>query len=320
MVETEALKARKFYAYNYTNLRFAGLGSGNKPIVLGSMPFECRFCGGEPPERTFRKCAHAVSELLGNKIMTSLYECDQCNERFSAFEVDLGKMTLPNRSIGGVIGKKGVPKLVPASSGSANRPIMEFKNGTLNLSHDAGDICLVEDEKKKTLTLTYVQCSYRPLGVYKALCKSAFTLLPSDELVHFSELKRWLLQPDLTQDQVYESGSHICYSTFVPGFQPFKQPMICLFKRNVEIDAPYMTFFIATGHVSYQIFLPCPAKDSHLRGKSITTPAFPHRFQLQPSLIPAPTLPAIIDLSSPDPTATKTGTMSWRYDQKIKVT
>lgn len=319
IVETEALKALQFYAHNYTNLIFAGLGSGNKRIVLGSKPFECRFCGGKPPGRTFRKRAHAVSELLGNKVMMSLYECDDCNARFSAFEDDLGKMTLPARSIGGVIGKNGVPTLVPVSSGSAQKPKMEFKGGTLHFSHDAGDIGFVEDEKTKTLTLTYVQHPYRPLGVYKALCKSAFTLLPNDELIHFKELKQWLLQPDLTKDQVYASGCHICYSTFVPAFQPFKQPIVCLLKRNGQIDAPYMSFFIATGNVSYQIFLPCPMKDNHLREKTITPVAFPHFFQLQPWLIPAPTQTRQADLSAPDRTAKRTGIMSWHYDNKIKV-
>jgi hypothetical protein len=101
VAETNALAALTFYAHNYTNLRFAGLGAGNKQIVLRSGPFQCRFCGGKPPQRTFVKRAHAVSELLGNKVMTSLYECDTCNERFSKFEADLGKMTRPARAIGG---------------------------------------------------------------------------------------------------------------------------------------------------------------------------------------------------------------------------
>jgi hypothetical protein len=47
VAETNALAALKFYAHNYTNLRFAGLGAGNKHIVLGSKPFQCRFCGGK---------------------------------------------------------------------------------------------------------------------------------------------------------------------------------------------------------------------------------------------------------------------------------
>jgi hypothetical protein len=232
VAETGALAALTFYAHNYTNLMFSGLGAGNKKIVLGSKPFECRFCGGKPPQRTFAKRAHAVSELLGNKIMTSLYECDVCNERFSTFEDDLGKMTRPARSIGGVIGKRGVPELELVSNDTTHKPNLTFKGGGLHLSHGAGDIGIDLDEKAKTLALTYVQKPYRPLGVYKALCKSAFTLLPKDELEHFKELQQWLLQSDLTTDQVYGSGSHICYTTFVPAFQPFKQPIVCLLKRN----------------------------------------------------------------------------------------
>jgi hypothetical protein len=318
-VETEPFKSLQFYAHNYIMLVFAGLGAANKQIILGRMPFECRFCGGTPPQCTFEKRAHAVSELLGNKIMKSLYECDTCNERFSKFENDLGKMTRSARSIGGVIGKRGVPELEPVTSGATHKPKMIVKGGGVHFSHEAGDIGLVEDENAKTLTLTYVQKPYRPLGAYKALCKSAFTLLPDDELVNFKELQQWLLQPDLTTYQVYSSGSHICYSIFVPAFQPFKQPIVCMLKRRDLIDAPYISFFIATGNVSYQIFLPCPAKDEHLRGKTITTEPFPRFFQLQPWLIPAPTQTGQVDLSSPDRTQERTGKMSWRYESKTKI-
>jgi hypothetical protein len=79
-----------------------------------------------------------------------------------------------------------------------------------------------------------------------------------------------------------------------------------------------MSFFVATGNVSYQTFLPCPAKDSHLRGKAITTKAFPHFFQLQPWLIPAPTQAYQVDLSAADLTAQRTGTIGWGYESKIK--
>jgi hypothetical protein len=44
----------------------------------------------------------------------------------------------------------------------------------------------------------------------------------------------------------------------------------------------------------------------------------PH-YQLQPWLIPAATRTGQIDLGSPDPTEKRTGTMSWRYENKIKV-
>lgn len=305
-VESEALKALLFYEQNYTLLMFRSL-AGNKQIILGRKPFKCRYCDGEPPKRTFKKRAHAVSELLGNKIMKSLYECDTCNERFCGFEDDLAKMTLPSRSIGGVIGKKGIPKLVAAASGSAR---MQFKDGGLHFSHNAGDISFVEDEQNKLLTFTYVEQPYRPLAAYKALCKSAFALLPEDELINFEHLKLWLLQDDLTTNQVYSRGGHICCSTFVPAFQPFKQPVVCLLRRNEQIDAPYMSFFIASGNSSYQIFLPCPARDDHLRGKTIRTMIFPHFFQLQPWLTPAPPQETQLELSSPERTLAKKNSVS----------
>lgn len=318
-VETEALKALQFYMNNYSTLVFAGLGSGNKPIVLGTEPFQCRFCGGKPPVKTFTKRAHAVSELLGNKILELLYECDDCNKRFSKFEDDLGKMTLPVRSIGGVIGKSGVPQLLPAKNKTKHKASMELKDGVIHMSHDAGDISLVDDELTKTLTFTYREQKYRPLGAYKALCKSAFTLLPPDELIYFEELKQWLLQEDLTTGQVYANGSHLCHTTFVPAFQPFRQPIVLLLKRNEQIEAGYMSFFIAFGNVSYQIFLPSPSQDNHLLGKTIQMTPYPHFYQLQPWLIPAPTQTKTIDLSSPDRTTKGTGTIKWKYGQKVQV-
>lgn len=65
-VETEALQYLQFYQTNYDTLFFAGL-TGKKKQVLGAKPFKCRFCGGEPPTRTFRNCAHTIAESLGNK-------------------------------------------------------------------------------------------------------------------------------------------------------------------------------------------------------------------------------------------------------------
>lgn len=319
VLDTEALMEFKFYDDNYTELLTLGLGGQNKKIVLGTKPYQCRFCGCKPPERTFGNRAHAVSRLLGNNNVTSLYECDTCNERFSIFEDDLGKMTLPFRSLAGTSGYKGAPKLHLEGSGSTQKQTMQFKEGVLHVSQDAGEVGLVEDEATQTLTLTYVKQPHRPLGVYKALCKSAFTLLPDDELQNFDELKLWLLQPDLITNQVYTNGDYICYSTFVPASKPFRQAVVSLHRRKEKIDSPYMSFFIATGNVSYQIFLPCPAKDDHLRGTQKIPHTYPHIFQLRPLLIRGRTQKNQIDLNSSEQTTKKSETITWTYGEKIKV-
>jgi hypothetical protein len=314
-VETEALKALRFYAEHYDTLFFRGVGGANKQIVLGAKPYKCRFCGGERPARTFKKRAHAVSELLGNKAVKSLYECDACNDRFAAFEDDLGKMTLPYRHAGAVFGKNGVPTIVSAN-GKAR---MEFKDGKMHIGHRAGDDSFVVDEANHTITFSYMDQPYRALGAYKALCKSGFALLPPDELAHFPELREWLLHEDVVTRQVYSSGHHLCLQSFVPAFRPFPQAVVALLRRKETIAAPYMTLFIAFGNISYQIFLPCPRKDCHLTGREIQLVRYPHLYQLQPWRAQADIIYGHRDLSSPDRIAAQPRKMGWHFDRREKV-
>jgi hypothetical protein len=314
-VETEALKRLRFYADNYDQLFFRGLGGTNKQIVLGTKPYRCRFCDGTPPKCTFKKRAHSVSELLGNKAIKSLYECDACNERFAAFEDDLAKMTLPYRNAGGVIGKNGVPTIV-SSSGKSR---MEFKDGQFHISHVAGDNSFLVDESKNTITFSYVEQSYRPLGAYKALCKSGFTLLPNDELANFTELKTWLLEKDVSTKRIYSDGNHLCLQSFVPAFRPFPQAVAALLRRKERISAPYMTLFVAFGNISYQIFLPSPGKDGHLTEKKISLVRYPHLHELQPWRANAAISYAHPDLSAAKRTKSRLRKMSWSYERREKV-
>jgi hypothetical protein len=111
--------------------------------------------------KAFKKHAHAVSELLGNKAVKSLY----------------AKMTLPYRHAGAVIGKKG----------SADHPqtaTRAWNSGRARCTSPIGPATtsFLVDEANHMITFSYVEQPYRPLGAYKALCKSGFALLPPEEL------------------------------------------------------------------------------------------------------------------------------------------
>jgi hypothetical protein len=60
---------------------------------------------------------------------------------------------------------------------------MEFREGKMHIAHRAGD-----DFANHMITFSYVEQPYRPLGAYKALCKSGFALLPPGT-GNFPELK-----------------------------------------------------------------------------------------------------------------------------------
>ena len=95
-----------FYENSYDIIGQWFVRPGDK-VVLGDMQNRiCRFCGKQPPEVTFRKVAHAIPELLGNKSIESAYECDTCNQEFgSGIENDLGNWSKPMRTLIRIRGK-----------------------------------------------------------------------------------------------------------------------------------------------------------------------------------------------------------------------
>lgn len=91
----------KIYKFNQSN---------DEVIFNGRTPRRCRFCGKSEPAVTFKKRAHAISELCGNHHLLSDYECDSCNSKFSKYERQFSQFMLFYHSMLGVEGKKGVPK------------------------------------------------------------------------------------------------------------------------------------------------------------------------------------------------------------------
>jgi hypothetical protein len=284
ILESRAAEALKFYAENYDQLFFEALGPGKSPIVLGTKPQTCRFCDRSRPAVTFKKKAHAVPELVGNKRASTLYECDDCNNRFSSFEDDLGKMTLGYRTLSQVRGKNGVPTLT--NKGEMSR--IEFDGGQLHIKQVLGEGLVSINDDVNQVQIVYDSQPYRPLGVYKCLAKSAFTLLPEDEIQHFPELKQWLREEDVATNKVYSEGNHICSMSFVPGPRPFIQPVAGLFRRKTDVDAPYCVFLLVYGNYSMQIFLPCPSMDARITDRQIQVFVYPHLYQLQPWLASGP--------------------------------
>jgi hypothetical protein len=175
ILEEKAAEALKFYTANYDALIWQGLQPSNRLPKLGSKPQTCCFCDRSRPEVTFEKKAHAVPELIGNKTLFTLYDCDECNNRFSSFEDDFAKMTLGDRSISRTRGKQAVPTLT--SKGKKSR-IEHAASGLVMKQYiDEGFIAL--DEQASQLKISYETQPFRPLGAYKCLAKMAYTLLPA---------------------------------------------------------------------------------------------------------------------------------------------
>lgn len=84
--------------HNYRCVFIGHLGVGQKQYIGPDIPTTCRFCGKSTPEVKFQNDAHAIPQLLGNRKLILVDECDACNSFFAAkLEDHLGKLLKPGR-------------------------------------------------------------------------------------------------------------------------------------------------------------------------------------------------------------------------------
>jgi hypothetical protein len=302
MIEFDPLSALDFYQKSYDLIHSKILSPDTPLLPLGSKPFKCRFCGGTKPTNKFKHRAHAIPECLGNKTLISLYECDKCNERFAKFDDDLAKMVGPFRTLGEIEGKRGVPALLSETYDPEKPARVDYdsNNKRLHLKHHTDDTTVIHDDEGKKITFRVSAERYRPLGAYKALCKSAMAILPDSEIIHFNRLLDWLESEDLNFGTIDSNGAQYVFRSIVSGFKPFPETSIFLLRRKSEIiDTPYMTFLIAFGNVSYQLFLPCPAKDEFGINNQPQLVAYPLFYVLPPGRVTGSVTCDLLDLSSP---------------------
>lgn len=278
-----------FYVEHYDILFVRHLGPSSPKQTLGTEKV-CRFCGRRPPEATFRKLAHAVPELVGNKRLFARYECDGCNSDFSAFEAELAKSAAIFLFSAQVKGKAGVPKL--RSHRKLSRA--EVNEHGFSFQEHEGDAIISIDEAARMVRLRVKHQRYRPLSVYKALTKVALTLVPESELNAFEEAMQWIKAP-IARGALMKPS--ICLRTFIPGPRPIPEPQVILFRRKPGKDVPYSMLFIATGNTSFQIIVPCPGQDG---GHAYSFPPVPMTTSIDLDLAQGPPLHYQEDLSSPD--------------------
>jgi hypothetical protein len=92
--QEEDAAARQYFQEHYEVIAHYPLVA-RRPIFL---PLDdpdrrqCRFCGRDTTQAKFKNDAHAVSNLLGNKSLFSLNECNDCNISLGQkYEDQLGK-------------------------------------------------------------------------------------------------------------------------------------------------------------------------------------------------------------------------------------
>lgn len=144
-------------------------------LEIGEKGRACRFCK-KTSQVTFDKRAHSIPELLGNKSVFTINECDVCNRLFSDYERHLSRF-IPPSFITRLKGKKG-------------HSIMTFKgNDKISGSHSFIDI---EHSSHIGDNIDLTGQKYLNVKVYKSLLKSLISLLPDQYVSEFNEHIEWI--------------------------------------------------------------------------------------------------------------------------------
>jgi hypothetical protein len=262
-------------------------------IVLGSKDNkQCRFCGRVAPNVNFKKRAHVIPQLTGNRNIVSRFECDRCNEDiFSDYESSLAAFVGVIRTFEGIRGQKGVNKYKDHKTSLR----IEWMNGMVTFSERVNETAsqIKSDEENKQVTIRTIRDSYYPIKVYKSLLKIAYCLLDEGELNNFKFIHRLLMSDELDERRLPFIR---LFWYFLTNGVSFKKSWAELFTRRPNLDNPFFpekTLVIGFANLTYQIFL-LSDRDVDLAkaGQAFTCMRFPvptNKFQFYNT-----------DLSSPD--------------------
>lgn len=261
-----------FYETHYDIIGQWFVRPGEKVVLGDREDRKCRFCGKTSPEVTFKKVAHAIPELLGNKSIESTYECDTCNEEFGqGIENDLGNWSKPMRTLIRIRGKSGVPTLKRGGDKPGWR--IEYDQSRLNITAYETDPIFDVDEENKTITFKLRRDSYTPVAVLKAFMKIGVTLLPEEEIPNFSGLMKWIQDTD--HSKAFLNKCPVIYA-FQPGPMPNDLITALILRRKSTVAGyPYAFLVLGYGNEVFQVPLPSEKYDGQMNGQSVSIHPFP---------------------------------------------
>lgn len=266
-------KAISFYTSRYALATPLFLRPGQKLYVGSKEHRVCRFCDRQKPEVTFRQKAHAIPELLGNKVLFSYYECDACNGNFGrGIENDLGNWSKASRSFARIAGKNGVPSLHKSAKEPGWSISYDPKFGH-DIKQYEQDPAFEVDEVNQRIIFHLVRDPYTPVAVLKAFVKVALTLMPEEEISQFSEAIKWIGEIDHSKSFL---DKFPLIWTFLPGHMPNDLITVWLLRRKPSVsDVPYAFMILAYGNDVFQVAIPSLQQDQIINGKNMTIPPFP---------------------------------------------
>lgn len=269
IVSTEFKKICSQFYSNYENIASYGTNLEHKLFLGDKSNQVCRFCGRKKGDVTFRKDAHALSNLIGNNRLFSYYECDDCNSnKFSKYESEFSNFMNLYHSLSQIKGKSGIPSYKSRPNDFSRVDIKDV----ISVLQKEDEQPIVNLDEENNIIHFIGKRTYVPVNVYKTLLKMALTIIPNNEI---PEVKNAM---DFLMDRKKIKGQLKVGFRQYGGNPPFPTPVAMLFKRKNQrqnTDVPLYMFLLAYGNFVFQFHIPFCDSDKFLFGKAVNMPYVP---------------------------------------------
>ncbi len=213
----------------------------------------CRFCGKSFPEVHFDTKSHAISEMLGNKNVICLEECDDCNKYFGkTIEQDLYSTVSFFMSLYKIKGKDGERK-----TKGRNYSLYYDENNTLVFQLGKGiEVPRNLDELRNfDLDFDNTNNTFIPQNVYKCLCKFVLSVIANNELIHYKKTIQWICGKLERKKIPFIAVSELPYVA--------KNPKLLVFQRKLnDAQFPYIFASLLCINMLFIFILPFSSIDS----------------------------------------------------------
>lgn len=209
----------------------------------------CRYCNKDSSEVKFRKVAHTISEALGNKKIITNDECDSCNEKFgSGIENDLILYLNLYRTVFGIKGKNGVPKLKGKNFEIENKGAIEIKQILTDeeINDPNRDDFKLRLETNQDITTQ---------NIYRTLSKYALGVIDKKQLENFQETIEWI-----NGDKSFENLPKIKMLLSYELFSTHPKMMVYL-RKNDNYDLPFAVVELRFTFLTFVYIIPKSSKD-----------------------------------------------------------
>jgi hypothetical protein len=238
-----------------------------KPTLKQKKDRFCRFCNKGMPDVTFRKDAHTIPQLTGNRNMISDFECDTCNSLFSKYESQLAYFLGVSRSLSFLKGQEGLPKYK-----SPDKKLIIEEDKTDNkikiISDGLENIHWEIDEKNRKIKIFSVKHPYIPIDVFKSLIKMGLCYIDEIDIDNFKSAFK-ILQTDEHNNKITGNPIFRLYMHLFAG-PPIPIPIIYKMRRKedaVHEYCPAYCFVIYFGNYIFQFFMPYFTPDAEITKK-----------------------------------------------------